>query len=82
MKNVFVGNTVDGDGIMFPVIRPGFFKFFKKFSPGRACPPVEISVTLKLICLSRKRKIKEVKKVPVSSTAKRSFRLLRRDGCQ
>ena len=39
MKKVLVGNTVDGDVKMFPVIRPGFFKFFKKFSPGRAFPP-------------------------------------------
>ena len=36
IKNVFVGSTVEGELEMFPVIRPGFFKFFKKFSPGRA----------------------------------------------
>ena len=41
---MFVGSTVEGDCKIFPVIRPGFFKFFKKFSPGRALPPVRISV--------------------------------------
>ena len=39
MKKVFVARTVELPACMFPVIRPGCFKFFKKLSPGLAWPP-------------------------------------------
>ena len=37
-KRVRYGN-ISGPGPMFPVIRPGFFKFSTKLSPGFAVPP-------------------------------------------
>ena len=43
MNKVFSCNISASTNVsIFPVIRPGFFRFSNKFSPGKAVPPVEM----------------------------------------